>query len=191
MSVPQIPQSPLNALDRRALEYVLNPERRMQDWFSGPQPGAFKIIGNLTSGYNCFAWAAGNTSRRWEPFKSDGFYWPDGVPEAETLEAYVQAYATLGYRRCDSAHVERRYEKIAIYVKDGVPSHAARQLPNGRWTSKIGDWELVEHDYCALEGNRRDEYGEIVEILRRRRKTRWSQLLAWPLRSIRRHNVDT
>lgn len=34
----------------------------------------------------------------------------------------------------------------------GIPSHAARQLPNGRWTSKCGQAEDIEHDLRDLEG---------------------------------------
>ncbi len=57
--------------------------------------------------------------------------------------------------------------RIISDSKDGVPTHAARQMTNGRWTSKLGAWEIIEHDFDALEGA---EYGQIVEILRRRRR---------------------
>jgi hypothetical protein len=55
-------------------------------------------------------------------------------------------------------------EKIAIYVRSDIPSHVARQLPNGKWTSKLGLREDIEHDLEALEG---PEYGSVVLILSR------------------------
>ncbi len=38
--------------------------------------------------------------------------------------------------------------KVAIYGDIDADSwtHAARQLPNGKWTSKLGDFEDIEHD---------------------------------------------
>jgi hypothetical protein len=45
-------------------------------------------------------------------------------------------------------------EKICLYAKNGKPTHAARQLSNGRWTSKLGPDEDVEHDLSDLEGRR-------------------------------------
>ena len=44
-------------------------------------------------------------------------------------------------------------------MKNGVPSRAAKQTPNGRWTSKLGDYELIEHDFLALEGARNTSMG--------------------------------
>jgi len=89
--------------------------------------------------YNCFAWAAGDQERWWQPTPEDEFYWVEGVPMEETLSAYIQAYQTLGYEICGSAALEARYEKIALYVDDeGIPVHAAKQLSTGKWSSKLG-----------------------------------------------------
>jgi hypothetical protein len=46
----------------------------------------------------------------------------------------------------------------------GVPTHAARLLPSGLWTSKLGEWEDIEHDLHALEG---DVYGTVALLLKR------------------------
>jgi hypothetical protein len=46
----------------------------------------------------------------------------------------------------------------------GVPTHAARLLPSGLWTSKLGEWEDIEHDLLALEG---DVYGTVALLLKR------------------------
>jgi len=45
-----------------------------------------------------------------------------------------------------------------------VPTHAARQLENGRWTSKLGELEDIEHDLHHLASG---AYGAVVQILKR------------------------
>ena len=87
--------------------------------------------------------AAEEPRHRWDP---NSYYWPKGVPRDITIEAFIQAYEALGFRVCDGPELEPGFQKIAIYVdQDGDPSHAARQLENGTWTSKIGDHEEIEH----------------------------------------------
>jgi hypothetical protein len=52
-----------------------------------------------------------------------------------------------------------------LYADDqAAPKHAARQLASGRWTSKIGVLEDIEHDLRDLEG---DEYGKVVVVIKR------------------------
>ncbi|MEG3925393.1 MULTISPECIES: DUF7689 domain-containing protein [unclassified Microcoleus] len=50
--------------------------------------------------YNCFASASEEDDRWWQPIPGEQFYLPDGVPQEEILEAYIQAYQTLGYEIC-------------------------------------------------------------------------------------------
>ena len=71
--------------------------------------------------------------------------WPAGVTRAETVEAFRDAFAALGYVVCDNDQPEAGYEKIALFALAGAPKHAARQLPGGRWTSKLGIMEDMEH----------------------------------------------
>ena len=93
--------------------------------------------------YNCIAWAAGDAKRSWWPV---GGYWPKSVPREETLEAFVGVFEGLGYRLCEDASLEDGYEKIAIYMNaGGEPTHAALQLPDGNWTSKLGGLEDITH----------------------------------------------
>ena len=115
--------------------------------------------------YNCFAYAAGETDRWWQATPGDRFYWLDGVPQEETLEAYIQAYQTLGYEVCNSDELEAGVEKIALYVdSENQPTHAARQLTNGKWVSKLGWLEDIKHE---LDGLRGDRYGVVGQILKR------------------------
>lgn len=98
----------------------------------------YQVTSPKSEEYNCFAWAVEENDRWWQPIPGEQFYWPDGVPQEETLEAYVQAYQTLGYERADNEILETGYQKIAIYVDlNDIPTHAARQLPNGRVRSTI------------------------------------------------------
>ena len=57
------------------------------------------------------------------------------------------------------------YEKIAIYAFVGQFTHAARQLDNGQWTSKLGFREVITHPtLAALSGG---IYGNVHCIMRR------------------------
>ncbi|MEM9538748.1 MAG: hypothetical protein AAGA60_04465 [Cyanobacteria bacterium P01_E01_bin.42] len=116
--------------------------------------------------YNCFAWAAGEGDRWWDPIDPDG-YWPENVPREQTIEAAIQAYQTLGYKCCASDRLESGYEKIALYATiEGELQHAARQLPDGNWTSKLGKWEDISHELKGLENPR--FYGSVTQILSRK-----------------------
>ncbi|SRR6266436_5257554 len=128
-------------------------------------PATFEITSPRTRAYNCVAWAAGDTQRKWWPDRMNVAYWPRGVPREATLPAFIAAYATLGYEVCASGEIEGGFEKIAIYAKPaGTPAHAARQLPNGKWTSKLGDEEDIEHDLQCLKCMR---YGEVRQFMKR------------------------
>ncbi len=127
----------------------------------------FSVTSPADIGYNCIAWAAGSNELWWWPDSGDS-YWPPGVPREETVEAFIQAYATLGYERCADGSLETGFEKIAIYANADGPQHAARNLESGRWTSKLGSDEDIEHR--TLEALNCDLYGDVVCYLRRPRK---------------------
>lgn len=113
--------------------------------------------------YNCIAWAAGDSTQQWWP--NEYGYWPEGAAREMTVEAFIEAYATLGYASCHDDDHEPGYEKIAIYADEGgVPQHAARQLSSEFWTSKCGDLWDISHPLRALEGTR---YGRAVSFMKR------------------------
>lgn len=128
------------------------------------KPGNFRITSDPTVEYNCIAWAAGDDTKWWWPDDEMQSFWPDGVARQETLAAFAMAYATLGYAPCDDNGLEKGYEKIALYAIDGMPTHAARQLRTGRWTSKLGAEEDIEHELGAIEGSK---YGYVALYLKR------------------------
>jgi len=95
-------------------------------------------------------------------------YWPERVPSEETVEAFTAAFATLGYEPCSNGGFEDGFEKLAIYAQvNGAPSHMARQLPGGRWTSKLGsDVDIMHEALTQVEGSL---YGHVVAYMKRRR----------------------
>lgn len=126
----------------------------------------YEIKSPGTPAYNCIAWAADSTDRPWWPLRPN-WHWPAGVVSQETLDAFISAFATLGYEPCDSPALERGREKIAIYADGRRPKHAARQLPSGVWTSKLGEAEDIEH--AALDLLEGASYGRVTAILCRPR----------------------
>jgi hypothetical protein len=119
--------------------------------------------------YNCIAWAAGCNHQWWEPVKP--YYWPPNAPREITISAYAKAFETVGYTKCANGNLEEGFEKIAIFAarEDGrlVPTHAARQLPDGRWASKLGKSEDIEH--LTLKDLDSPDYGKAVRFMRRPR----------------------
>lgn len=116
--------------------------------------------------YNCIAWAANKTTQRWWPGAS-GYFWPQGVRTDSTLESFIETFQSLGYETCEDKGYEPGYEKVAIYNFNGQVKHMARQLPNGRWTSKIGDYEDIEHDLDDLTSAHKKGYGKAEQYMKR------------------------
>ncbi len=145
-------------------------ERDKEVYFPRLRQGEYRVTSEPTPRYNCIAHAIG---------KDDAWWWPEGQPQAywpieqneESIETFVQAYSKFGYTVCDSRDLEPGFDKIAIYADESsYPTHAARQTPEGRWTSKLGEWEDIEHDRLeALEGlaGKSPGYGSVSVVLRR------------------------
>ena len=81
------------------------------------------------------------------------------------MNGWIEAFAQLGYRQCADGTLETGYEKVVIYGTERDPSHMARQLPSGLWTSKLGASEDIEHQVEGLEGS---SYGNVLVYLRRK-----------------------
>ena len=125
----------------------------------------FRPTSPPTPEYNCIAWTADEVDVWWWPDPDFMYFWPAQVPRQETIEAFVQAYQTLGYEKCDNAELEFGYHKIAIYALFRKPTHAAKQLPSGKWSSKLGQNVDIEHD--VIEGVCGPEYGSVEVIMRK------------------------
>ena len=140
--------------------------RQIETLFPDLTATGYQITSPATPEYNCIAWAASEDAVWWWPDSFGDYYWPADAPRVETLEAFAQAYGTLGYEPCENAAPESGFDKIAVYVDaQRQPTHAARLLANGAWTSKLGQLEDIEH--AALEGLYGAVYGQVGLILRR------------------------
>jgi hypothetical protein len=125
----------------------------------------YTVTSPKSQAYNCFAWVVEDRERWWQPTPEDEFYWVEGVSMEETLSAYIEAYQTLGYAIFDTATLEAGYEKIALYIDDeGIPVHATKQLATGKWSSKLGWLEDIEHELEGLTGER---YGQVGQVLKK------------------------
>jgi hypothetical protein len=138
-------------------------EPSLEDIFPGLRGQAHTITSPRDQSYNCIAFAAGDSHNWWWPDPAEEDTWPTGIARGETVEAFREAFATLG---CDHDLLEPGYEKIALFARANVPKHAARQLPSGRWRSKLGLIEDIEHSLHDLTGT---AYGAVVLIMKRRR----------------------
>ena len=139
---------------------------------------AFRTTSPASSDYNCIAWAADDPSRWWEPDPMGDYYWPENVSRRFTLESYLEAFKVLGYEVCHEESFESGFQKIAIYLKNDITSiHAARQLSNGNWTSKLGRSIDIEHGFIREWGTLKDSstgltidlsrYGQLRIILKK------------------------
>jgi len=134
---------------------------------------SYRIVLPETQQYNCIAWAAGDQTRWWHPFRRAHCYWPL-ADDSHSMTNYLAAFGTVGYRICEyDPSCETGIEKIALYAWPGADgcSHAARQLPSGVWTSKCNDMPGVAHLLPSdLEG--RQGYGRVVAYMSRPRRLR-------------------
>lgn len=150
---------PIDTTDNRATCEGLFPRLRGTAW---------RPTSPAARSYNCIGWAAGDDRKWWWPgaerLHPTG-HWPEGVRESLSVQTFEEAYGTKGYEVCDSWEAEAGYEKVAIYAEGGEVRHAARQLDDGSWTSKLGRFLDIVHVSAGDIGG--DEYGEPVAVLRR------------------------
>ena len=129
-------------------------ERRLKLAFPGLDgDSGFRVTSKRTPVYNCIAWAY-NYSDRWMwPYTSltallDGItYWPTDTITDEDVSVFMDAFRLKGYEECDSPDHEDGFQKIAFYTLPGTThcTHAARELSNGFWTSKLGEEQDIQH----------------------------------------------
>lgn len=127
----------------------------------------YAITSPATSEYNCIAWAATEAGDWWDPSPNSGHYWPAEIPRSLDVGTFRKLYALKGgFADSDTADLEAGFEKVAIFTDNhGDVTHAARLKPDGKWTSKLGDWEDIDHDsLAAVEGV---FYGKAVCYMKR------------------------
>ena len=153
-------------------------EAALEDWLPRLRSSGYRITSPPTDNYNCIAWAVGETAQWWSPIDDDDHYWPAELPRQledvpVPVEGVTSALATVGFVECEGAAMEDGYEKVAIFADEDGFTHVARQMPSGRWTSKLGQHWDIEHELDAMAGFDSAwpsfRYGEIALIMRRPR----------------------
>lgn len=135
----------------------------IEDGFPNLDRPSFKVTSPEDGEYNCIAWAARDDRVWWT--HHPGYRWPGYAPRTALVSGLVAVFEGMGYEECESPDLEVGYEKIAIYARHDLWTHAARQLPDGTWTSKLGDGEDINHakPQCLI-GN---TYGDVYCYVKR------------------------
>lgn len=119
--------------------------KQINEWFPRSKASltAVSITSPKTWNYNCAAWAVGIDNQWLEP--SPAGFWP--LPhQGVTLDAYELMFAHYGFAVCPDGKYDKALEKIVIYGDNvGNFLHVAKQLPGGKWASKLGAESDITH----------------------------------------------
>ena len=130
----------------------------------------WRISSEIDDSYNCIAFAVHDTRQFWDPSMVGvrGYYWPPGIPRNWDVTTLTKLYELHGFRVCESAELEKGFEKVAIYsTSSDSGTHAARQKDSGIWTSKLGPSEDIEHQ--TPESLECPIYGSVSVVMKRKR----------------------
>ncbi|MGN6146965.1 MAG: DUF7689 domain-containing protein [Rhizomicrobium sp.] len=109
--------------------------------------------------YNCIAHAFDDDQNFWWP--KPRAFWPISYANMTAMEAFEAWFAADGWEETQNQSVEEGFKKIALYALNGIPTHAARLLADGRWTSKLGiDIDLAH----ALDDLTGPAYGVVIRF---------------------------
>jgi hypothetical protein len=135
-----------------------------------PQPNEYLCRSDEDETYNCLSWVAGDNTRHWFPGALEGtrgVYWPNRSKSLKT-EDVIAAFELHGFSSCTNGSLEIDIEKIAFFSDgDNDVRHAAWQRETGAWSSKLGNYEDVDHMELRLfEGG----YGVLKAFMQKRRE---------------------
>jgi hypothetical protein len=146
--------------------------------FSHPSfPNSFEepfiLTSPITPNYNCIAWAFGDDTKWYWP--ENTYFWPSKIRRKPDIQSFIELYELIGYLVCLDDSLQEGIEKIVIFTdQNNVPTHAARQLKNGNWTSKLGESHDVEHTIKSMHNS---FYGN-PKVYMSRPINKWSLLYA-------------
>lgn len=141
-------------------------QERLEDW-PNLKDGTFEKTSDEGIYQNCVGFVVG--IRRW--IDSYSQFWPDDLETGDTPEHYAAFFKKHGFEICADGSLENGTEKLAIYAKGHKYSsqkefkHVAIQQNDGKWKSKMGKLEDIEHPttktICC------GDYGEAIIFMRR------------------------
>lgn len=149
------------------------PLKELRGIFPNLRPTRQTIKSPIDLNHNCFAYAIGDTLHWWEPFgfvlptSNPPYHWPNELPQNKLPQTLVRFFENHGFEVTEESERENGIEKLALYVRDNEVTHAALQLPNGRWKSKIGNKEDILHDLGELESDIPYGYGQATIFMSR------------------------
>lgn len=136
----------------------------------------YELIPNSESmEYNCISHTLNiNNDISW-PFDNNN-YWP--VSRNLTKESFDKFYEFHGFEKMNllDFSYDSKYIKVALYTNKGIPTHAAIQVDEFFWESKIGELGIIKHDLFEIEDN---VYGEVAQIYRKLKTTNESIILKY------------
>jgi hypothetical protein len=136
----------------------------LEEAFPNCQLEPFIFTSPATNFYNCIAWAFEDPTRVYWPDGAQNCYWPPNIQRKPILKSFIDLFKSKGYFECENGNLEEGYLKVAIYSKNNIPTHAARQLSNGLWTSKLGRSNDVSHTIHAMSNG---EYGDVAIYMKK------------------------
>jgi hypothetical protein len=106
----------------------------------------YKITSVRTKRYNCMAWSLSRNDFWLDAFPDGG--WPPHLVHDGSVQAAIALFEYLGFRctSIDDLGFEDGVSRIAIYGDSRGYTHVARQIGSGKWTSKLGTLQDIEHD---------------------------------------------
>lgn len=132
-----------------------------------------------TPEYNCIGYAIGDTNKPWWPRGGEGgfYYWPETEKDAEkySVSTFDHLLMTTGHGSItDSEKPEEGYVKLALFTEGDKPTHLARQLADGEWSSKVGAGPLIRHGFDIHEMDN-GVYGNVAKIYKLKNED-WQRL---------------
>lgn len=107
--------------------------------------------------YNCIAWSLDIDYMSVGHENLTGIYWPDNISKIPNINNYKRMYNSYGFIDASTSDLEEGFKKVAIYVrgtnpKTGIVVHAAKQIDDIWWSSKMGDNIDGIHHLDAIQG---------------------------------------
>jgi hypothetical protein len=133
---------------------------------------ASKQTSDFDLDYNCIAHAFLDDQKPWWPtglpvagFDRYGYYWPIASDNRSHMRAFLDWFSHDGWTETKSDKFAPHMLRVALYAKAAQPTHAARQIGQGVWTSKLGQGLDLSHKLEELNG---PNYGAPIALFEKK-----------------------